>query len=373
MYVTMALARRVTTKVSSLCTAIVVYWSAQWYRGSCRCCSCMCFERCKRRCCRTRSHSRTPSIQLHDRDIIGKGHFGTVFNTHDGNVVKRIERVKYKASEVSCMKHMKPHACIVRFMREWSDKSYCYVIVEHLDGTELFDVLDNISSHKRERFTNDELLSIARSMLRAIEHVHDANIVHRDVKPENFMYSDPTSGGTGRLVLIDFGLARSLPTDTTFMRSKVGTPYYMAPEIVRRYGYNQLCDEWSLGVILYTCIHLYPPFNGDTDQDILQCIHDSTHVKYDRTSLQRYPTIACLLPRLLNYKYTNVGDVDEKEMRPLHTRRVHSKELLRWLPPPPPPPPSNPPRPLEEPASLKHTMLSMPVVSSSVEESGDAL
>lgn len=352
----MPLVSQVTTKVSSLCTAIVVYWTAQWHRGTNRC---GCFERYKRGC-RTSGHSQTHAIQLHDRDIIGKGHFGTVFNTHDGNVVKRIELVKYKASEVSCMKRMKPHACIVRFVREWADDSYCYVIIEHLDGAELFDVLDNISSHKREHFSNDELLSIARSMLRAIEHLHDANLVHRDVKPENFMYSDPTSGGTGRLVLIDFGLARSLPTDTAaFMRTKVGTPYYMAPEIVRRYGYNQLCDEWSLGVVLYTCIHLYPPFNGNTDQDVLQCIHNSTHVKYNYTSLHRYPTIARLLPRLLNYKYTTVVGSDEM-------RRQHSRELLRLLPPPS----SYPRRRLKGPASLEHSLS----VSSSIElERGDAM
>lgn len=79
--------------------------------------------------------------------------------------------------------------------------------------------------------------------------MHKNNIVHRDIKPENILFYDRTSW---RIKLIDFGTSQKVRPDH-LMREPFGTPYYMAPEVIRGI-YTKKCDVWSVGVILYIMI-----------------------------------------------------------------------------------------------------------------------
>ena len=87
--------------------------------------------------------------------------------------------------------------------------------------------------------------------------------MHRDIKPENFLID--TSDNS--LKLIDFGLSIRLPVDVN-LRDRQGTPYYLAPEIFYK-NYNNKCDIWSAGVILYTMLSGRPPFNSFNDLEVM--------------------------------------------------------------------------------------------------------
>ena len=104
-----------------------------------------------------------------------------------------------------------------------------------------------------------------RKILSAVKHLHELNICHRDLKPENFLFSD--KGTDAEIKLIDFGLSKRFGAhhdDHEKMHTIVGTPYYVAPEVLKgSYGYS--CDVWSLGVILFILLCGYPPFEGDNN------------------------------------------------------------------------------------------------------------
>ena len=104
-------------------------------------------------------------------------------------------------------------------------------------------------------------------LVSAICYSHSNNIVHRDLKPENIML-DVVRDDNPMIKLIDWGGARYFSKNKKMSTIK-GTPYYIAPEVIKEV-YDEKCDIWSLGVIFYVLLCGYPPFNGDTDVEIMQ-------------------------------------------------------------------------------------------------------
>ena len=95
-------------------------------------------------------------------------------------------------------------------------------------------------------------------LFRSVAHCHAMQVIHRDIKPENIMI-----GADSEIKLIDFGLSAQI--HSKLMKETVGTPYYVAPEVLKG-KYDEKCDIWSLGVILYVLLSGYLPFQGE-DQD----------------------------------------------------------------------------------------------------------
>lgn len=101
-------------------------------------------------------------------------------------------------------------------------------------------------------------------------YLHDKDIVHRDLKPENVLiHKDHKYVGSFKptVKIIDFGFAAEL-SDGESLNKAYGSPYYAAPEVYNNKGYDQSCDIWSIGVILYILLTGEPPFNGNTDAQI---------------------------------------------------------------------------------------------------------
>ena len=100
------------------------------------------------------------------------------------------------------------------------------------------------------------------------------NIAHRDLKPENFLFLNKKSSN---LKLIDFGLSFNYKENMREeLKAKketklVGTSYYIAPEVIKG-DYDQRCDIWSMGVILYILVTAVPPFDGDDDKEIIEAV-----------------------------------------------------------------------------------------------------
>jgi calcium-dependent protein kinase len=101
--------------------------------------------------------------------------------------------------------------------------------------------------------------------MQAINYCHSKEIAHRDLKPENFLFL--TKHDDSPIKVIDFGLSKSFDQQSN-MKTKAGTPYYISPEVLDG-NYDQSCDVWSAGVILYILLSGVPPFYGDSDQEIL--------------------------------------------------------------------------------------------------------
>ena len=106
-------------------------------------------------------------------------------------------------------------------------------------------------------FSEDKTRDLIRQSLQALKHLHDLGVVHRDLKPENILFDRDMS----TVKLIDFGMSKILTDENALMNTKLGTPYYISPEILKG-KYDKSCDMWSIGVIAFVLLTGEPPFNG---------------------------------------------------------------------------------------------------------------
>jgi len=207
---------------------------------------------------------------------LGSGAFARclqVKNKTTGNLYACKEIQKIKMSDLEGFKHeiniliKLDHPNIIKLYEIYETQEYFYLIMELCSGGELFDrIISNIESGKP--FTEEQAAEIFHQMMSAINYCHKNNIVHRDLKPENLLLlnQDPKSP----IKVIDFGMSKICdPNDIMFER--VGSAYYIAPEVLEGM-YDEKCDIWSAGVILYILLCGYPCFNGSTDEQIYKQI-----------------------------------------------------------------------------------------------------
>ncbi|EER11618.1 Calcium-dependent protein kinase, putative [Perkinsus marinus ATCC 50983] len=172
--------------------------------------------------------------------------------------VKNIDRFK---QEIAIMK-MLDHPNIIKLFETFEDHRNIYLIMELCTGGELFDRIIEVG-----HFTEVQAAIIMQQILRAIYYMHENHIMHRDLKPENFLFSTKEPLEKSCLKIIDFGLSTKFGKDD-IMTTKAGTPYYVAPQVLAG-KYDESCDLWSCGVIMYILLCGYPPFYGETDADVL--------------------------------------------------------------------------------------------------------
>ena len=114
-------------------------------------------------------------------------------------------------------------------------------------------------------------------LISAVCYCHERNIVHRDLKPENILL-DNKSKDKVSIKVIDFGTAQAFSSKSN-LRTTAGTAYYIAPEVLMK-NYNEKCDIWSCGVMLYILLSGTPPFNGQTDEDIIRAVKKTKFTFY---------------------------------------------------------------------------------------------
>lgn len=164
--------------------------------------------------------------------------------------------------EVSILKSM-DHPNIIRIYEVFQDEMNLNIVTELCRGGELF---DRIVAQKN--FSESMAAKYMLQVVSAVVYLHSKNIVHRDLKPENLLFENSEDNSV--LKLIDFGTCKHFEKSMRILE-RVGSPYYMAPEVITG-NYNEKCDVWSLGVILYIMISGSPPFNGKNDTEILMNI-----------------------------------------------------------------------------------------------------
>jgi calcium-dependent protein kinase len=170
--------------------------------------------------------------------------------------------------EIEYMTEM-DHPNIVKVFETFrSPKGEFALVMELLSGGELY---EHLLDSEEGRYDEPVAARLFEMMCKAVAYIHSKNICHRDLKLENFVFDETSE--EAQIKLIDFGLSRRHGLGIQRMNTAVGTPYYVAPEVIERgQSYDQSCDVWSLGVLLFMMLSGRPPFDADTDRGILSAI-----------------------------------------------------------------------------------------------------
>ena len=197
--------------------------------------------------------------------FLGNGKFGNVYLVHNNKniyAIKTISRVMvnkqkslahYFINERRIMLSL-DHPFIVQTVKTLKNNYFCFFLIEYIQGISLEDHLKQ--NKQNNNFYNFyEFLFYSASLILIIEYLHNKLIAHRDIKPNNIMIDS-----NGYMKIIDFGTSKILNDYTSTV---IGTPHYIAPEILQGKGYSLSCDYWSVGVTLYEIYYGKFPFGND--------------------------------------------------------------------------------------------------------------
>ena len=152
------------------------------------------------------------------------------------------------------------HPNIVRMRQVFDCTKTFYMVMELMTGGELFDRIV-----EKEKYSEEEARRVMQKLAEALVYCHSQGIVHRDLKPENLLYESEDEDAN--IKIADFGLAK-LVSEADMMATACGTPGYVAPEILSGTPYDEKCDMWSLGVILYILLCGFPPFYDENNAEL---------------------------------------------------------------------------------------------------------
>ena len=205
---------------------------------------------------------------------LGEGAFGEVWLVKHklfGKMfaLKIIEKGPYSndeeiINEIEILKKL-DHPFILKILEFHSTPSRYYIVTDFCPEGELFDEVA-----KRDVFTERDAAYVLYQVLSAIRYCHKMRVFHRDLKPENIMIIKRYPEGMLDVRIIDFGTAKIFKENAK-ANKVVGSSYYIAPEVLKG-KYDEGCDIWSIGVIMYILLVGNPPFNGDTDEEIMDSV-----------------------------------------------------------------------------------------------------
>lgn len=210
--------------------------------------------------------------QVFPDDILGSGQFGVVYGgvhrkTGKEVAIKVIDKFRFPTKEERALKNEViilqniDHPAVVNLERMFETPERIFVVMQKMKG----DMLEMILNSPKGRLSERQTKFIVHQILVALHFLHFRDIVHCDLKPENVLLSGvTTSSGLPQIKLCDFGFARIIGRES-FRRSVVGTPAYLAPEVLSNKKYNRTLDMWSVGVIIYVSVSGTFPFNEEED------------------------------------------------------------------------------------------------------------
>ncbi|KAK5982941.1 Serine/threonine kinase, partial [Trichostrongylus colubriformis] len=241
--------------------------------------------------------------------------------------------------QVSVLRTVGGHTNVIELHEVYETPSDVILVLELVSGGELF---DHVCA--RECLDEVEAAAFVRQILLGIKHLHSLHIVHLDIKPENVMLK---KRGDAQVKLIDFGLSRLIPPGHT-VKDMVGTPEFVAPEVVNYEPLSPATDMWALGVVTYILLSGGSPFLGDTRDETFCNITGVNYHFTDRyfknTSTYAKDFISRLFVRDVQLRATvddclrhpwirgpDGGDVDVRKTSSVAISHIHSfKQRQRW-------------------------------------------
>ncbi|XP_043277250.1 ribosomal protein S6 kinase 2 beta isoform X2 [Venturia canescens] len=182
-------------------------------------------------------------------------------------VIEKAKRDPTEEIEILLRYGRHPHIVSLRAVHE--DEKRVYLVLELLRGGELLDRLI-----ERRNFSEREAAEVTYTIANVVNYLHENGVVHRDLKPSNILYAEP-GGDPSTLRICDLGFAKQLRAENGLLMTPCYTANFVAPEVLKRQGYDAACDIWSLGVLLYIMLSGRTPFPnspGDSASDILDRI-----------------------------------------------------------------------------------------------------
>ena len=248
-----------------------------------------------------------PSKKYKPKKMLGSGSFGSVYeakNTIFGNTVamKVIKKDKENEldeqeirNEIDILKKLS-HPNIVKIYEFYISENHYYIITEYCREGELFSYIKN-------KYSERQLAVLFYQVFSGLWYLHENKILHRDIKLENIMIDGKENDKeTGEelfwVKIIDFGTAKLFEKNKK-EKDVVGSSYYIAPEVLKQ-SYNEKCDTWSVGVILYMTLVGRAPFDGKDDEEIIYKINSVDYNKNEPRLVKHSPEVRDLVSKLLD-------------------------------------------------------------------------
>eukprot|EP00906_Rhabdomonas_costata_P024487 RCo035187 len=245
---------------------------------------------------------------------IGKGSFGEVYRARvrlTGAVVvlKQVDlsglnpkQRSEAANEVRVLAGLPRHPNVVAHLGSFVDLAgeRLNIVMEYADRGSLFDRVQQ-AKDRSQPLEEVEIWQIFAQLTLALHHVHQAGVLHRDIKSANVFLASPSSPGSGSgggggagegasvVKLGDFGVAKHLLCRADLATTCIGTPYYLSPEICLNRPYGAKSDVWSLGVVLYELCSLRHPFDASCQAALIMKI---IHGQYPQISARYTPALS---------------------------------------------------------------------------------
>lgn len=237
-----------------------------------------------------------PRLLLEDYVKIGEGSTGVVCiarEKHSGRQVavkmmdlRKQQRRELLFNEVVIMRDYQ-HSSVVEMYKSYLVGEELWVMMEYVQGGALTDIVS------QTRLNEEQIATVCKSVLQALEYLHSQGVIHRDIKSDSILLTLD-----GRVKLSDFGFCAQISKDVPKRKSLVGTPYWMAPEVILRTAYGTEVDIWSLGIMVIEMVDGEPPYFSDSPVQAMKRLRDSPPPKL-RNSHKASPVLRDFLDRML--------------------------------------------------------------------------
>ncbi|XP_053450191.1 serine/threonine-protein kinase PAK 6 isoform X3 [Nycticebus coucang] len=237
-----------------------------------------------------------PRLLLDSYVKIGEGSTGIVClarEKHSGRQVavkmmdlRKQQRRELLFNEVVIMRDYQ-HVNVVEMYKSYLVGEELWVLMEFLQGGALTDIISQV------RLNEEQIATVCEAVLQALAYLHAQGVIHRDIKSDSILLTLD-----GRVKLSDFGFCAQISKDVPKRKSLVGTPYWMAPEVISRSLYATEVDIWSMGIMVIEMVDGEPPYFSDSPVQAMKRLRDNPPPKL-KNSHKVSPVLRDFLERML--------------------------------------------------------------------------